>query len=173
MGTGAFGLLGLHAQPHVVEATSHGSVCATILHHPRGPRAVREMLERQNHATTQSALVSTHTWFQYRPGLQVNYIFSVSVFVVAGGWTAWSEWSQCSTSCGGGLISRRRECLNPAPQNGGKPCAGEATDYKACNKQPCPVGKSNLEQYIFMFCKDALENEMIHLKGLSLKQINK
>uniref|UniRef100_A0A3B3UD74 Thrombospondin-2-like n=1 Tax=Poecilia latipinna TaxID=48699 RepID=A0A3B3UD74_9TELE len=93
-----------------------------------------------------SALVSTHTRFQYRPGLQVNYAFSVSVFVVAGGWTAWSEWSQCSTSCGGGLISRRRECSNPAPQNGGKPCAGEATDYEACNKQPCPVGKSNPKQ---------------------------
>uniref|UniRef100_A0A3Q2CI55 Uncharacterized protein n=1 Tax=Cyprinodon variegatus TaxID=28743 RepID=A0A3Q2CI55_CYPVA len=58
---------------------------------------------------------------------------------VTGGWTAWNEWSQCSTSCGGGLMSRQRECLNPAPQNGGKPCAGEATDYKACNKQPCPV----------------------------------
>ncbi|XP_014325859.1 thrombospondin-2-like isoform X1 [Xiphophorus maculatus] len=62
-----------------------------------------------------------------------------TVCPVAGGWTAWSEWSQCSTSCGGGLISRRRECLNPAPQNGGKPCAGEAADYEACNKQPCPV----------------------------------
>uniref|UniRef100_A0A3Q2CI98 Uncharacterized protein n=1 Tax=Cyprinodon variegatus TaxID=28743 RepID=A0A3Q2CI98_CYPVA len=68
-----------------------------------------------------------------------NYAFSVCLFVVTGGWTAWNEWSQCSTSCGGGLMSRQRECLNPAPQNGGKPCAGEATDYKACNKQPCPV----------------------------------
>ncbi|XP_068438976.1 thrombospondin-2-like [Clinocottus analis] len=58
---------------------------------------------------------------------------------VAGGWTRWTEWSLCSESCGGGLTSRQRECLNPAPQHGGKPCAGDAVDYEACNKQPCPI----------------------------------
>lgn len=61
--------------------------------------------------------------------------------VVAGGWTAWTEWSVCSETCNGGLMSRRRECVNPAPQNGGKPCAGDAVDYEGCNKQPCPLGK--------------------------------
>ncbi|XP_047464832.1 thrombospondin-2-like isoform X2 [Mugil cephalus] len=58
---------------------------------------------------------------------------------IAGGWTAWSEWSACSESCGGGLISRQRECTNPAPQNGGRMCVGDAVDYEACNKQPCPI----------------------------------
>ncbi|XP_034425869.1 thrombospondin-2-like [Hippoglossus hippoglossus] len=58
---------------------------------------------------------------------------------IAGGWTTWSEWSLCSESCGGGLSSRQRACLNPAPQNGGKTCAGDAVDYDACNKQPCPI----------------------------------
>ncbi|KAG7228065.1 hypothetical protein INR49_005687 [Caranx melampygus] len=38
---------------------------------------------------------------------------------IAGGWTTWSEWSMCSESCGGGLSSRQRECVNPAPQHGG------------------------------------------------------
>lgn len=61
--------------------------------------------------------------------------------VVAGGWTSWTEWSLCSESCGGGLTSRQRECSNPAPQNGGKLCAGDTVDYESCNRQPCPIGK--------------------------------
>lgn len=61
--------------------------------------------------------------------------------VVAGGWTSWTEWSLCSASCGGGLTSRHRDCWNPPPQNGGRFCVGDAVDYEACNKQPCPIGK--------------------------------
>uniref|UniRef100_A0A3Q3IJ02 Uncharacterized protein n=1 Tax=Monopterus albus TaxID=43700 RepID=A0A3Q3IJ02_MONAL len=59
---------------------------------------------------------------------------------VAGGWTTWTEWSLCSESCGGGLTSRQRECLNPAPQNGGKRCAGDAVDYESCDKSACSTG---------------------------------
>uniref|UniRef100_A0AAV2LGT2 Thrombospondin-2-like n=1 Tax=Knipowitschia caucasica TaxID=637954 RepID=A0AAV2LGT2_KNICA len=58
---------------------------------------------------------------------------------IAGGWSSWSEWSHCSHTCGGGLSSRDRACADPAPQHGGKPCAGEGVDYEACNSEPCPV----------------------------------
>ena len=27
--------------------------------------------------------------------------------------TAWSEWSQCSASCGGGTRTKRRQCQHP------------------------------------------------------------
>ncbi|XP_072312538.1 thrombospondin-2-like [Eucyclogobius newberryi] len=58
---------------------------------------------------------------------------------IAGGWSGWSEWSPCSRSCGGGLSSRDRACSDPAPEHGGKLCAGDAVDYEACNAPPCPV----------------------------------
>ena len=45
-----------------------------------------------------------------------------------------SEWGKCSKPCGGG--TQTRECNNPAPANGGKPCEGPLS--QPCNTQPCP-----------------------------------
>jgi len=44
---------------------------------------------------------------------------------VNGGWSAWSEWSFCSVSCGHGNKRRYRTCTNPAPQHKGTPCKGD------------------------------------------------
>ncbi|KAL4234324.1 metalloendopeptidase [Mactra antiquata] len=57
---------------------------------------------------------------------------------INGGWSTWSEWSECSRSCGGGIITRERECSRPLPQYGGKACAGEDKIYKMCNVNECP-----------------------------------
>lgn len=73
--------------------------------------------------------------------VQLPHLCVTCLGAVAGGWASWTQWSLCSESCGGGLSSRRRKCSNPAPQNRGKPCAGDSVDYEACNKQPCPKGK--------------------------------
>ena len=49
----------------------------------------------------------------------------------------WSEWSaECSATCGGGV--QTRSCTNPAPQNGGKACAG-GNATRPCNTQHCPI----------------------------------
>ncbi|XP_067653612.1 SCO-spondin-like isoform X2 [Haliotis asinina] len=50
---------------------------------------------------------------------------------VAGGFTAWSEWTgpACSVTCGTGpsvTRTRSRTCTNPAPSNGGANCVGDA-----------------------------------------------
>ncbi|KAK6639382.1 hypothetical protein RUM43_007655 [Polyplax serrata] len=55
-----------------------------------------------------------------------------------GQWSEWSLWSECSSPCGGGFRSRRRECDNP---DGGQDCAGCHMEYEPCNTQPCPEGK--------------------------------
>uniref|UniRef100_A0A6I8S1W6 Complement C6, gene 2 n=1 Tax=Xenopus tropicalis TaxID=8364 RepID=A0A6I8S1W6_XENTR len=50
--------------------------------------------------------------------------------VVDGAWGCWKAWS----SCDGAFTRRRtRECNNPYPRNGGKPCEGEATQEEDCN----------------------------------------
>jgi len=58
---------------------------------------------------------------------------------VDGGWTEYTEWTECSASCGGGIQSRTRSCDNPPPAFGGAPCAGDAMDTQQCNTDPCPV----------------------------------
>ncbi|XP_077882468.1 complement component C8 alpha chain isoform X2 [Ictidomys tridecemlineatus] len=45
-----------------------------------------------------------------------------------GRWSCWSSWSACRA----GIQERRRECNNPAPQNGGASCPGREVQTRAC-----------------------------------------
>uniref|UniRef100_A0AAR2JHF0 Semaphorin-2A n=1 Tax=Pygocentrus nattereri TaxID=42514 RepID=A0AAR2JHF0_PYGNA len=57
-----------------------------------------------------------------------------------GGWTPWSSWSSCSTSCGVGFEVRQRSCNNPAPRHGGRVCVGQAREERLCNENTaCPL----------------------------------
>ncbi|MFN4253882.1 MAG: T9SS type A sorting domain-containing protein [Saprospiraceae bacterium] len=51
--------------------------------------------------------------------------------------SAWSNWSNCTVSCGGGIQTRTREIVTP-PANGGQPCP-PLSETQACNEYPCPV----------------------------------
>jgi len=56
----------------------------------------------------------------------------------------WSEWSECSRTCGGGTQSRT--CSNPEPLNGGARCPGayygdiKHVYTQSCNVQDCASG---------------------------------
>lgn len=62
-------------------------------------------------------------------------------FTVDGGYSEWTEFSECTVTCGGGVHKRTRECTNPAPANGGMNCEGLglAMESEYCNVEPCPT----------------------------------
>ncbi|KAM9642400.1 A disintegrin and metalloproteinase with thrombospondin motifs 13 [Trichechus inunguis] len=62
---------------------------------------------------------------------------------VHGHWSSWGPPSPCSRSCGGGVVTRRRQCNNPRPAFGGHACAGADLQAELCNTQAC--GTSQLE----------------------------
>ena len=74
--------------------------------------------------------------------IRYSFVNLISV-AVDGGWSQFGEWSECSAECGGGVQTRTRACNNPAPQQGGADCVGDATETRACNSDPCGQGQEN------------------------------
>lgn len=54
-------------------------------------------------------------------------------------WDNWSDWGQCSRSCGGGVSFRERQCYS-GRADGGSNCIGPTRNYRSCNMQECPEG---------------------------------
>ena len=52
------------------------------------------------------------------------------------GFTDWSEWSECSHTCGPGTHTRSRECSIADP--GDSFCQGDTNQIGDCNLVPCP-----------------------------------
>ncbi len=62
--------------------------------------------------------------------------------LVDGNWGEWSQYDECSVTCGdGGIRTRNRKCNNPSPKNGGKLCKGSDCDVDKCEFVACPKGK--------------------------------
>jgi hypothetical protein len=56
---------------------------------------------------------------------------------VDGVWTTWTNYSDCTASCGTGIQTRTRACVNQT--NGGQTCVGSATQSVLCNTNiACP-----------------------------------
>jgi len=58
-------------------------------------------------------------------------------------WSSWSETSQCSKSCGGGVQYFER-IINVESQNGGQSCTGSRTKREYCNTRDCPCVSCNI-----------------------------
>ena len=71
---------------------------------------------------------------------------SIHPIPVDGGWSVFGDWSECSTTCGGGTRTRTRSCTNPAPDDGAD-CLGEEKETdQNCNSQDCP-GKQGGQKF--------------------------
>ena len=60
------------------------------------------------------------------------------MFLVDGGWSDWQNVTNCSTTCGEGVITQQRTCTQPSPRCGGSECSGKSIVNTSCNDKCCP-----------------------------------
>ena len=71
-----------------------------------------------------------------------TYYVVCHMFKVDGGFTQWSKWTECSSSCGEGVQKRNRNCTNPKPNFLGRHCLADGShnvEIKKCNVRLCPI----------------------------------
>ena len=56
-----------------------------------------------------------------------------------GGYGPWSDFTQCTKTCGAGTQRRNRTCDQPIPRHGGRNCSdlGNETEVRSCNEIAC------------------------------------
>uniref|UniRef100_H0VBN1 ADAMTS like 2 n=1 Tax=Cavia porcellus TaxID=10141 RepID=H0VBN1_CAVPO len=71
-------------------------------------------------------------------------------------WGEWTKWTACSRSCGGGVTSQERHCLQQRrksiPGAGNRTCTGISKRYQLCSLTECPPdGRSFREEQCVSF----------------------
>ncbi|XP_074628437.1 uncharacterized protein LOC141886246 isoform X3 [Acropora palmata] len=94
-------------------------------------------------------------------GKQIDFrICNTDLCSIDGGYTEWSQFSECSKTCNAGTRKRTRKCSNPAPKHGGKNCSflGPAEENRTCNVFPCPVHGNYSSWSSFSACSKSCGN---------------
>ncbi|XP_007901195.1 ADAMTS-like protein 2 isoform X2 [Callorhinchus milii] len=86
---------------------------------------------------------------------------------VAQWWGEWSSWSTCTRTCGGGIKTQERHCLQQrriiSQSPNGTFCTGSARRYHLCEIRPCPSnGISFKQQQCSAFNAKAFSGQYYH-----------
>ena len=81
----------------------------------------------------------------------VSKIISISNFniLLECVWDKWSDWQQCSKSCGYGYQSRTRPRAYIEENGERKRCDGKTKEKRGCNKQNCDGSGSQFSKNVF------------------------
>ena len=74
----------------------------------------------------------------------ITPLFDYLCFSVDGGWSTWSPFTSCTSTCGGGTRTATRTCDHPVPENNGRDCLGSSSLTEACNSQVCEGMKARV-----------------------------
>ena len=72
------------------------------------------------------------------------------MLLVTVGWTLWSDWGTCSSTCGAGIQHRTRSCQNPQASSLTNSCEGESSEYQNCVDVQC----SSMYTHTYTFYTD-------------------
>lgn len=89
----------------------------------------------------QVRICAFNLWFFLFNMMKIKWLINPTLFfLVDGGYSPFTNWSDCTETCGGGEQIRTRTCTNPEPKLGGKDCSSFGLDYekRKCNTQKCP-----------------------------------
>jgi hypothetical protein len=70
----------------------------------------------------------------------------------------WSNWTECTKTCGTGVQTRNRTCTGPF--NGGAECDGDADAKRDCNENLCP-GTLHVLTIFRIICFDLYEASIL------------
>ncbi|XP_071142265.1 uncharacterized protein [Mytilus edulis] len=111
---------------------------------------IKRMQTRCNNRTTCLFTANDHTFGVSCSTLNSRCtIFEYVYTCIKAVWDDWSSWSKCTKSCGSGIQTRKRQCLNQMNTTDGHTtdCEGNGTGSRSCNTELCPYCHDNKFQY--------------------------
>eukprot|EP00930_Biecheleria_cincta_P087800 TRINITY_DN77039_c0_g1_i1.p1 TRINITY_DN77039_c0_g1~~TRINITY_DN77039_c0_g1_i1.p1 ORF type:complete len:1382 (-),score=243.87 TRINITY_DN77039_c0_g1_i1:209-4354(-) len=87
-------------------------------------------------------------------------------------WDAWTDWQDCSKSCGEG-VSKRTRIRKQYEKGGGHVCWGTDQDQQACKPDPCPIDCALGDWSHWGSCSKTCGDDGVHLRTRGIKSTAK